>query len=223
MYIMETGLPIGWSIIWIVISTVVITLSVTKVKNVVRLEKDLIKYNVKVLLIPLILSFIVMIILTLSNVRYGNPLVSGNGVATITTTFIPSSILATIAIIVIKLFTGIGGFYSIGANVFAIAIAGPYLGYTVYKLINDRNPSYNILAVILGVIVTEISSILVTCFQLALAYHYPTIIGSFIYHVNMYLLSHLTDILILIAIEAIITIIIIKIMSRLVNNKQLSE
>ena len=208
MYIMENGLPFEWSIIWIIISAILIISSARKVEDIILKENDM--------TFPLVISCILMIVLTVIDVKYGNPLVSGNGIAPITTTYIPASLFTVIVIIFIKAFTGIGGFLSLGANIFAIAIAGPYLGYKFYKFMN-KLPEYHIIAVVFGVIITEISSILVSCMQLAIAYHYPSIIESFVSYVNMYLLNYIQDIVAMLILEVVLTFIILKIMPKLEN------
>ena len=60
-----------------------------------------------------------------------------------------------------------GGLTTLGANVFSMAIVGPWLGYAVFKLL-ARAPFS--LAVFLGVAVANLATYLTTATQLALAF-----------------------------------------------------
>jgi cobalt/nickel transport system permease protein len=74
-----------------------------------------------------------------------------------------------------------GGLTTMGANVFSMAIAGPWVGWAVWRLASRLGASAAI-AVFCGAALADLSTYVVTSLQLALAFPDPTsgIAGSFV-------------------------------------------
>ncbi len=76
-------------------------------------------------------------------------------------------VLATIVLIFQALLLAHGGITTLGANAFSMAIAGPFIGYAVYKGLRGANaPLW--LAVFLGAFMADISTYTITSLQLAI-------------------------------------------------------
>ncbi len=97
-------------------------------------------------------------------------------------TFGPA-VMAPIGLIVL-LFQGLllahGGLTTLGANVFSMAIAGPWVGWAAWRLA-DRLGASTAVSVFLGAALADLSTYVVTSFQLALAFPDPAsgFAGSF--------------------------------------------
>ncbi|MDO5067136.1 MAG: energy-coupling factor ABC transporter permease [Propionibacteriaceae bacterium] len=82
--------------------------------------------------------------------------------------------IGTIVLIFQAILLAHGGLTTLGANVFSMAIAGPWCGYAMWVLFRKVN---KMLAVFLAMAVADLSTYVVTSFQLAIAY--PGADGSF--------------------------------------------
>ncbi|RAY11243.1 cobalamin biosynthesis protein CbiM [Actinomadura craniellae] len=80
------------------------------------------------------------------------------------------TVLATITLVFQALLLAHGGFTTLGANAFSMAIAGPWAGYMVYRL--SRGAGL-LPAVFLGAFVADLVTYCVTSLQLALAFPDP--------------------------------------------------
>ncbi|WP_408634664.1 energy-coupling factor ABC transporter permease [Pseudoleptotrichia goodfellowii] len=78
-----------------------------------------------------------------------------------------TSILGTIVLIFQAGLLAHGGFTTLGANTFSMAIAGPIVSYLIYKGLAKKNRT---LAIFLAAAVGDLATYVVTSFQLALAY-----------------------------------------------------
>lgn len=94
------------------------------------------------------------------------------------------AVMAPVGLIVL-LFQGLllahGGLTTLGANVFSMAIAGPWVGWTAWRLANRLGASTAV-AVFLGAGLADLATYVVTSFQLALAFPDPAsgLAGSFV-------------------------------------------
>lgn len=200
MFILDEGLPLIWDIFWIIICIPLLYLSYKKVSKM---------YDPKHMEL-IIFSSIAMLVIIALFIKYDNPLLTGNSLPTILVGYPTTSILAVFLLLFIRIFVGMGGFLSIGANVFAVGIAGPYLGYQTYKILK-RYHVHQIITTSLAVTVTEMSTILTSCLQLAIAYHYPTFTESLMSYINMYIINYPIDIIMVLILEILIcNIILIK-------------
>jgi cobalt/nickel transport system permease protein len=80
-----------------------------------------------------------------------------------------TSVMATIVLVYQAIFLAHGGLTTLGANIFSLGIAGPMVGYTVYKI--GLKSGLNLyFAVFLAAMLADWATYLVTSVQLALAF-----------------------------------------------------
>jgi len=87
-----------------------------------------------------------------------------------------TSVLTIVVLVYQALFLAHGGLTTLGANVFSMGIAGPLIGYVVYKGATKANLNLY-LAVFLAAALADLATYIVTAFQLALAF--PAASGFF--------------------------------------------
>lgn len=80
--------------------------------------------------------------------------------------------LSTIVLVFQALLLAHGGITTLGANVFSMGIAGPWIGYWFYKLSNQLKWNQNV-GVFLALAFADLSTYLVTSIQLGLAFPDP--------------------------------------------------
>ena len=90
-----------------------------------------------------------------------------------------TSILGTIVLIFQAGLLAHGGFTTLGANAFSMAVAGPVVSYLIYKALAKKNRGA---AIFLAAAIGDLATYVVTSFQLAFAYPSPEggVIASFI-------------------------------------------
>ena len=109
-------------------------------------------------------------------------------------TFGPA-VMAPIGLIVL-LFQGLllahGGLTTLGANVFSMAIAGPWAGWAIWRLAT-RLGAPNAVAIFLGATIADLSTYVVTSLQLALAFPDPVsgLAGSFAKFAGIFALTQI--------------------------------
>lgn len=86
--------------------------------------------------------------------------------------------LGTVVLLFQALLLAHGGLTTLGANVFSMAIAGPWAGYAVWRLVRAGKGPME-LGVFLAMAVADLVTYVVTSFQLALAYPAPDLLGAF--------------------------------------------
>ncbi|WP_431844227.1 energy-coupling factor ABC transporter permease [Calidifontibacter indicus] len=86
--------------------------------------------------------------------------------------------LGTVVLIFQALLLSHGGITTLGANVFSMAIAGPWMGYLCFRVLRRVHPW---IAIFTGVALANLSTYVVTSAQLALAHPDPGsgIVGAF--------------------------------------------
>lgn len=196
MYILENGLPQEWNIFWIIIAIPLVYYSIKNLNDTLYEDDNI---------IPLmVLSIMSMVILVSLSIKYDNPLINANGIPTILLGFPNTGVITIISMIFIKSFSGLGGILSIGANIFSVAFSGPFIGNLTYKQLNKRIPQIKIINIAIAILLTEITSLLISCLQLSIAYNYPSIQELLVQYLHMYLLQYLPEFLLFIIIQTII-------------------
>lgn len=85
--------------------------------------------------------------------------------------------LGTIVLLFQALLLAHGGLTTLGANVFSMAIAGPWAGYAVWVLLRRLGAGMGV-GVFCAMAIADLSTYVVTSFQLALAYPDPDLFGA---------------------------------------------
>ena len=126
---MEGFLPNPWWEIWFAFSLPVVAYGVYKMNNLVKEQRDTLP------LLAVAGAFIfVLSSLKLPSVTGSCSHPTGTGLSTILFGPAITSVLASIVLLYQALFLAHGGLTTLGANVFSMGIAGPFVGILVYKV-----------------------------------------------------------------------------------------
>lgn len=171
MHIMEGFLPVGWAVFWWVVALPFFIWGLRSLTKITRENPEL------KLLLALAGAFsFVLSALKIPSVTGSCSHPTGTGLGAVL--FGPSvmTVLGSMVLIFQAVLLAHGGLTTLGANVFSMAIVGPWVAYGVYRLLaNSGKQKIGIfLAAALGNLITYI----VTSIQLALAF--PAASGGFV-------------------------------------------
>ncbi len=171
MHIMEGFLPMKWAALWSIAALPFIIAGCRQIAGVVREEPKLLA----------LLAFAGAFVFVLSSLKM--PSVTGScshptGVGLGAILFGPGAmvILGMIVLLFQALLLAHGGITTLGANVFSMAIVGPFVAYGVYRLMSKLGAPQG-LSVFSGAALGSLITYLVTAAQLALAH--PAEVGGF--------------------------------------------
>lgn len=215
MHIMEGFLPAQWCIIWYIVALPFVILSFRFiVKNIKKEPKNRIK-----------LAFSAAYIFILSALKL--PSVTGSSSHLTGTTFgaltfgahsIP--LLGTIVLLFQALLLAHGGLTTLGANIFSMAVVGPWVAYWMFKLMKGFRASDTV-SVLVAAFLGSLSTYLCTSVQLALAFPDPH--GGFIASLAKFMSIFAITQVPLSIIEGILTVAVIKLLSDFRNFPLLGE
>jgi cobalt/nickel transport system permease protein len=171
MHIMEGYLPLGWAIFWWVVAVPFWVIGFIQIRKVI-VEKPELR-----MLLGLAGGFIfVLSALKIPSVTGSSSHPTGTGIGTILFGPFVVTILGTIALLFQATLLAHGGYSTLGANSWSMAIGGPLAGWGVWKLLRRSGvPAW--LNVFLTVAVADLVTYVVTATQLALAF--PDPVGGF--------------------------------------------
>lgn len=167
MHIMEGYLPLGFCISWGVLCIPFL------VKGYLNIKKTVSEHRKTLIILAMVGAYaFVLSSLKIPSVTGSSSHPTGTGLGALL--FGPSvmSILGLLVLVFQALLLAHGGLTTLGANTFSMAIAGPFLSYGVYRLmdkLNVRKPIAVFAACALGNLFTYC----VTSVQLAMAYPSP--------------------------------------------------
>ncbi len=164
MHIMEGFLPHPWWEIWFLLSLPVVAYGIRSLNNLVRERRDILP------LLAVAGAFIfVLSSLKLPSVAGSSSHPTGTGLGSILFGVGATSVLAVIVLIYQALFLAHGGVTTLGANVFSMGIAGPAVGFLIFK--GAMKGGFNIyIAAFLAAASADLATYIVTSLQLALAF-----------------------------------------------------
>ena len=173
MHIMEGFLPWQWCIFWYIVSAPFIIYGVYLLNRRVRENRETLS----------LLAVSGAFIFLLSSLKMPSPVAgscshpTGTGLSTVLFGPITTCVLSLIVLVFQALFLAHGGITTLGANVFSMGIAGPLLGYAVYRLGRavNLNPFANIFLV---TAIADLFTYVVTAVELAAAF--PATQGGFL-------------------------------------------
>ena len=175
MHIMEGFLPHPWWEIWFALSLPVVAFGVYKMNRMIKENRETLP------LLAVAGAFIfVLSSLKLPSVTGSCSHPTGTGMGAIIFGPWVTSVLAVIVLVYQAVFLAHGGLTTLGANTFSMGIAGPALGYLVYKAATRAGLNLY-LAVFLAATLADWATYLVTSIQLALAFPAATggVLASF--------------------------------------------
>lgn len=175
MHIMEGFLPHPWWEIWFALSSPVVVYGFYSMNKMTKDDRGILP------LLAVAGAFIFVISsLKLPSVTGSCSHPTGTGIGAILFGPAITSIMSVIILIYQAIFLAHGGLTTLGANVFSMGIAGPVVGYLIYRL-STKGGLNMYLAVFLAGALSDWATYAVTSIQLALAYPAATggVLASF--------------------------------------------
>ncbi len=166
MHIMEGFLPPGWAAFWFAVAFPFWGLGLWRIRVLVRKQPE------ARLLLGLAAAFaFVLSALKMPSVTGSSSHPTGTGLGAIRFGPLVMSVLGAIVLLFQALLLAHGGLTTLGANSVSMAVAGPLVGWLVWRGLRGRAPLW--LAVFLAAALADLSTYVVTSVQLALAYPDP--------------------------------------------------
>ncbi|WP_028707743.1 energy-coupling factor ABC transporter permease [Propionicicella superfundia] len=174
MHIAEGFLPVAHCVAWYAVSTPFI---VHGARAVVKQAKE--HPESRLLLAAAGAFTFVLSSIKLPSVTGSSSHPTGTGLGAVLFRPPVMAFLSTIVLVFQALLLAHGGITTLGANVFSMGIAGPWVGYAFWTLSNKLKLNRNV-GVFLALAFADLSTYVVTSFQLALAFPDPVsgIFGS---------------------------------------------
>ncbi len=164
MHIMEGFLPHPWWEIWFALSLPVVVYGAYSINRLIKEQREALP------LLAVAGAFVfVLSSLKLPSVTGSCSHPTGTGMGAILFGPGMTSVLATIVLVYQAFFLAHGGLTTLGANVFSMGIAGPFVGYLIYKTAT-RSGLNLYAAVFLAAMMADFATYVVTSIQLALAF-----------------------------------------------------
>ncbi len=167
MHIAEGFLPVAHCVAWYAVSTPFV---IHGARGVIRSSKE--HPESRLLLAAAGAFTFVLSSIKLPSVTGSSSHPTGTGLGAVLFRPPVMAFLSTIVLIVQALLLAHGGITTLGANVFSLGIAGPWVGYWFWKLWNKLGGHRNV-GVFLALALADLSTYLVTSFQLGLAFPDP--------------------------------------------------
>lgn len=172
MHIMEGFLPPIWAIIWSLVALPFVVKGFYNINKIVKYEPD------KKLLLALAGAFVfVLSALKIPSVTGSCSHPTGVGLGAILFGPTVMSALGVIVLLFQALLLAHGGITTLGANTFSMAVVGPLVSFSIYKLMR-KNGAKSTISVFVAASLGDLLTYIVTSMQLALAYPDPS--GGFI-------------------------------------------
>lgn len=198
MHIMEGFLPMPWVIFWFAVSLPFIILGGRKISKTFKDNSN------QKLLFALVTAFVfILSALKMPSVTGSTSHPTGTGLGAILFGPLPMAVSGLIVLLFQALLLAHGGITTLGANVFSMAIAGPFVSYFTYKILKNKNKK---VAVFAAASFGDLFTYVITSVQLALAH--PDAVGGVMVSLTKFLsIFAVTQIPLAIA-EGILTVII---------------
>lgn len=213
MHIMEGFLPVKWVVFWFVLCLPFWFLGIKKLKKLSGEDME------EKMILALAGAFIfVLSALKIPSVTGSSSHPTGVGLASILYGPFVTSILGTIVLIFQAGLLAHGGFTTLGANSFSMAITGPLVSFGIYKLLYKKNKA---VAVFLAAALGDLATYVVTSLQLALANPSATggVLESFLKFAAIFAVTQVP----LAIIEGLLTNIIVNILDKYNDKKGREE
>lgn len=171
MHIMEGFLPVQWAIFWWVVALPFFILGLRSLTRITQANPEL------KLLLGLAGAFtFVLSALKIPSLTGSCSHATGTGLGAILFGPLTMSVLGSL-VLLFQILSAHGGWSSLGANAFSMAIAGPFAAYWIYHL-TMRLLGKQKIAIFLAAALADLLTYIITSIQLALAF--PAPVGGFI-------------------------------------------
>jgi cobalt/nickel transport system permease protein len=164
MHIMEGYLDLVWCIFWLALSIPFLIYGFYSIRKIMRDDPS------QKTVLALSGAFIfVLSSLKLPSVTGSSSHPTGTGFSTMFFGVGVTSVLSLIVLLFQALLLAHGGLTTLGANVFSMGIAGPFVAYLVFKTLTKAGASTSV-KVFITVLLADLVTYMVTSVQLALAF-----------------------------------------------------
>jgi len=204
MHIAEGFLPGGWAIAWGVISLPFVVAGLFSIRSKVRENPKL-----KVLLAMAGAFAFVLSALKIPSVTGSCSHPTGVGLGAILFGPTPMAVLGTIVLIFQAMLLAHGGLTTLGANVFSMAIVGPFVSFGVFKLLKKANAPTAV-AVFCAAFLGDLLTYVTTSFQLGMAFPGESFIASLVKFLGIFAVTQLP----LAVAEGILTVVIVNVLEK---------
>lgn len=173
MHIIEGYLPPIWCLIWFVIAIPVVYIGARKVIKIFRESPD------QKITVALSGAFIFMLSsLKMPSVTGSSSHPTGTGLSVALYGVAITSFLATIVLIFQAILLAHGGLTTLGANIVSMGIAGPALGFLIWRTLRRMKLSIA-LSMFVTAFIADLSTYIVTALQLTLAHGSANYVTAF--------------------------------------------
>lgn len=169
MHINDGFLLWQWCLFWYILSFTVVIYGIIKIKKITEESPEL----KPLLAVSGAFMFLLSAIKLPSIVPGSSSHPTGNGLSAVIFGPAITSVLATIVLLFQALLLAHGGISTLGANVFAMGIAGPFIAWLIYKGSNKLGIKSSV-AIFLAAFSADIVTYVTTATQLALSFPIPT-------------------------------------------------
>lgn len=170
MHIMEGFLPLGHAVFWSIICIPFLALGYIKILKIIKKDRR----NGLIIAMAGAFAFILSA-LKIPSVTGSSSHPTGTGFGAILLSPAPMSILGAIVLLFQALFLAHGGLTTLGANIFSMAIVGPFAVFGVYRLLMMLNVNKKI-AIFFAAMLGNLLTYCVTSIQLGFAH--PSALGG---------------------------------------------
>ncbi|GAA4860872.1 energy-coupling factor ABC transporter permease [Paenibacillus vulneris] len=164
MHIMEGFLPLGWAVFWWV---VFIPFFILGLRALIRITRE--TPELKIMLGLAGAFTFVLSALKIPSVTGSSSHPTGTGLGAVMFGPLPMSVLGSIVLLFQALLLAHGGLTTLGANAFSMAVAGPVVGYFVYRWMMQATGKQK-WSIFIAAALADLSTYVVTSMQLALAF-----------------------------------------------------
>ncbi|MBI2239271.1 MAG: energy-coupling factor ABC transporter permease [Magnetospirillum gryphiswaldense] len=171
MHIMEGFLPVGHALAWSAVSAPFVIVGARRLTKTLRDRPD-----IRLTLAASGAFAFVLSALKIPSVTGSCSHPTGTGLGAMAVGPAATTVIGTIVLLFQALLLAHGGLTTLGANVFSMAIAGPWIAFGVWKLAGKLGAPAAV-AVFLGACLGDLGTYVVTSVQLALAF--PDEVGGF--------------------------------------------
>lgn len=201
MHISEGFLPLWWAVIWWALYLPFLILGIRSIRK--RVEEA---PEIKMLLGLSAAFAFVLSALKLPSITGSSSHPTGTGLGTVLFGPLTMSVVGFIVLLFQALLLAHGGLTTLGANAFSMAVAGPMIAYAILGLSKKLGISYRA-SIFLAAFLGNITTYLVTSFQLALAFPAGTggILASFVKFAGIFMITQVP----LAASEGLLTVVVI--------------
>jgi cobalt/nickel transport system permease protein len=170
MHIMEGFLPWQWCLLWWTIALPCLIFGIYRLKKVLGADREALP------LLGVTGGFIfILSSLKLPSVTGSCSHPTGTGLSTVSFGPWITAVVCAIVLLFQSLFLAHGGLSVLGANIVSMGIAGPFVGYAIYRFLRDT-PVNLYVTIFLATALADMFTYVTTSLELALAY--PAEVGG---------------------------------------------